>query len=1222
MSISGGDVNPVGFTVVKDNENPEVDIIFVHGLGGHPHGTWACEQKHATSSQARGIKRLARGFRGIFSRGRTIPPPLPTAPEPPQQHSNKDEFFWPRDLLGLESWSRPTRILTYGYNSKVTKGYSATDKSNLFAHGKDFLYALQREKPPRRNVIFVAHSLGGLVLKEALRRSEASEEYELKDIVRSTIGIIFIGTPHRGSSDLVGLADNVRRLASLTLRIDNNPTLLRALGTDSPELELGRESFLVLWRTYNFRVKTFQEAQGISGVNIGPLNEKVVPDMSSSLDDPREHAETIHENHRNMCRFRSEMDPGYRKVSGEIKAMMAIAHKEPPQSSCDGQGKHGQSAFDETPELAHAQNSELLRSLYFPEMNDRRKNIKRALDGTCDWLFSAPEFKTWQDRVDVNIHHGFLWIKGKPGAGKSTLMKEAVTRAENEAKKEGSAGRGITASFFFNARGTQHLEKTPLGVYRSLLHQVLNEDKLALAYVWDIYSKMKSNQGSVIWHEEDLQKCLVRVFERPKSRPSTLFIDAMDECDEDDVRALLRFFKGLAKTAHRAGARLRVCFSSRHYPNVSIEGCPELIVEHHSRADILLYIESESEDNSTVRELKGDIFAKSNGVFLWVVLVVAMLQSKGRGRSLKWLKQKLAEIPPQLDALFRELFETMDPEDRERTIRLMQIMLFSETRSSEEIHTALAFSGRAYASIADWEGSVEFLETLKQAHEMIIELSRGLLEPTVAISESRQQNHFDQSDLASTTYQFIHETVREFFLNGDGFRLLGLSSVNISGSGHRTLATACVNYLNTSECATPAPGEVLSPYYLQDTFWEYVTESTFDHIEAAERAGESQEDLLKLIQTNNLVERLIYHQDGLRSERLSHQDGLTPSERLYYQDDLRLPISPGADLLFAAVELGLFHTVSRLLTMGFDPNKPCAAEMKYPLLVAIDHSRYGNDGIAELLLTYGASVSSRGAYEQTALHLAAGRSIDLVRKLLPYGPDINARDIYGRTALHEAIFDRRNRDDCGEMVKLLIKHGADVNAAEQNGDTPLHQAVRWDLESKIRELYAADQDDYRYTPLHQGLRWDIDIKSAIRELLSGGVDVNAANKYGNMPLRRVVRWSNESAIRELLSGGADVNAANKAGNTPLHQAAGRGHESAICELLNGGADRFRTNTDGKIPYDLAYDLVSDATPPSPEEVQNVKLLLATEGSEVTIAMARSQFFYLHLTPCTDTAFPC
>lgn len=114
-----------------------------------------------------------------------------------------------------------------------------------------------------------------LIPFQVLRRSESSDEFEIQDIVKSTIGIIFLGTPHRGSQDLASLGDIVRSVAGTTLRIDSNAVLLRALGADSPELELSRESFFTQWRTFGFKVKTFQEAFPMTGINVGPMNQKV-----------------------------------------------------------------------------------------------------------------------------------------------------------------------------------------------------------------------------------------------------------------------------------------------------------------------------------------------------------------------------------------------------------------------------------------------------------------------------------------------------------------------------------------------------------------------------------------------------------------------------------------------------------------------------------------------------------------------------------------------------------------------------------------------------------------------------------------------------------------------------------------------------------------------------------------------------------------------------------
>jgi len=76
------------------------------------------------------------------------------------------EVYWPLDFLSSEEWCKSARLLAYGYESKVTKGYANSNKNDFFAHAKDLMYALSREKPARRPVIFVAHSLGGLLVKE------------------------------------------------------------------------------------------------------------------------------------------------------------------------------------------------------------------------------------------------------------------------------------------------------------------------------------------------------------------------------------------------------------------------------------------------------------------------------------------------------------------------------------------------------------------------------------------------------------------------------------------------------------------------------------------------------------------------------------------------------------------------------------------------------------------------------------------------------------------------------------------------------------------------------------------------------------------------------------------------------------------------------------------------------------------------------------------------
>src|ERR1700722_12814349 len=114
-------------------------------------------------------------------------------------------------------------------------------------------------------------------------------------------------------------------------------------------------------------------------------------------------------------------------------------------------------------------------------MNSRFNEIAHAAEGTCEWLLDRPEYKHW-----ISACQGLLWIKGKPGAGKSTLLKYVLQHSS--LSKPVSQARCLVVSFFFHGRGT-NLQKTPLGLFRSLLYQLLSQVPSALTEVVQIFNK-------------------------------------------------------------------------------------------------------------------------------------------------------------------------------------------------------------------------------------------------------------------------------------------------------------------------------------------------------------------------------------------------------------------------------------------------------------------------------------------------------------------------------------------------------------------------------------------------------------------------------------------------------------------------------------------------------------------------------------------------------------
>ena len=89
----------------------------------------------------------------------------------------------------------------------------------------------------------------------------------------------------------------------------------------------------------------------------------------------------------------------------------------------------------------------------------------------------------------------------------------------------------------------------------------------------------------------------------------------------------------------------------------------------------------------------------------------------------------------------------------------------------------------------------------------------------------------------------------------------------------------------------------------------------------------------------------------------------------------------------------------------------------------------GQAGLAELLISNGASATEADSWGRTPLHLAV-RYPDVVRLLLSSGAGVNATDRFQNTPLHLAVPYR-------EVVELLISQGADVHAKNVFGKTPL-----------------------------------------------------------------------------------------------------------------------------------------------------------------------------------------
>jgi hypothetical protein len=96
-------------------------------------------------------------------------------------------------------------------------------------------------------------------------------------------------------------------------------------------------------------------------------------------------------------------------------------------------------------------------------MRYRQDEVIDVRADSCTWILQHKEYKRW-----IEDDHGLLWIEGKPGSGKSTLMK----RIFQTFNRDGVPGR-VHLAFFFHRRGVQ-LQQTALGMFQTMLHQLLS----------------------------------------------------------------------------------------------------------------------------------------------------------------------------------------------------------------------------------------------------------------------------------------------------------------------------------------------------------------------------------------------------------------------------------------------------------------------------------------------------------------------------------------------------------------------------------------------------------------------------------------------------------------------------------------------------------------------------------------------------------------------------
>ena len=204
-------------------------------------------------------------------------------------------------------------------------------------------------------------------------------------------------------------------------------------------------------------------------------------------------------------------------------------------------------------------------------------------------------------------------------------MKFAYTNMKHESHHQNA----IIASFFFNPEG-EDFERSILGMYRSLLLQLLDEHPDPRAVLDGSSVVSPSQKGPLSLNI--IKQIFLNAVSGLGHRSLTCFVDALDECDEQEVLDVVCFFEDVAKKSIANGVSFRICFSCRHYRLITNQQGPQLALEDQPGhvKDLETYVARRLLVDDSLIELPSKLVAKAVGNFKWAISVVNELNNDYR----------------------------------------------------------------------------------------------------------------------------------------------------------------------------------------------------------------------------------------------------------------------------------------------------------------------------------------------------------------------------------------------------------------------------------------------------------------------------------------------------------------------------------------------------------------------------------------------------------------
>ncbi|KAH7146440.1 hypothetical protein EDB81DRAFT_584616, partial [Dactylonectria macrodidyma] len=558
--------------------------------------------------------------------------------------------------------------LSFGYKS--TSYFSRSD-SDVRDFASELLSALRASRKSQiekqRPIIFVCHSLGGIVFKQAVVRAHEQDHF-YASLLEKIQGVVFFATPHRGSDLALWGSIASRVVQAATLGFTTNAKLSQDLKVNSEMLKSISDSFA--YRGGNFRVRSFYETEFMP-----KLNCRVVDKDSATLGWGNELDIASSSNHSNICKFPSPVDQRYQTAVFAISEMIDIKL--------------------ETVNPPFTASQEKCMEQLNAEYEHHLGQIDDPVPGTCEWVLSHQKFQQWQSWPGSSL----LWITSSAGCGKSVMAKFLVNHFQ--AKREAGIARNFGYFFFMDGVGNQDNASATVS---ALLHQLYHSQHGLISHA---LKKFEGTPSHVFGRFSTLWPVLVSSVDDASANDIVWVLDGLDECEPKSLRQFIttfsNFFDSRSSTESQLSkTSLKIILLSR--PNslmqqiLGLFADKDLIrVEHNNKfrlagedesqaitADILQFAQRKINDLASASALPGEVLERlekrlvvgADFTFLWISLVIKMVEdSTVNGISVAGVESILNTS--SLDDVYRHLLLGTSRTHLKKTRKLLSIILAS-----------------------------------------------------------------------------------------------------------------------------------------------------------------------------------------------------------------------------------------------------------------------------------------------------------------------------------------------------------------------------------------------------------------------------------------------------------------------------------------------------------------------------------------------------------------